>query len=390
MTDDTRAEQAFRDAFAREADHLDGPEHVVRRPRRWPVLAAAAAVIAVVGAGLVLTPDDPPPASDAPSATPTPDAPDATESPVAADAPLPDPEPGWRWVSWRGVAVQAPVAWGYDLTPLEAWCTLDRENTPREPYVAQDPNGVGIGGVGCVDGGPAAPAGFGPGPERLWVPHLSFVDRGAPDLGEGPVPDGVSSYDGWTLTTRTVGDVQVQVLSDAATEDVAAPALASLREVEVDQDGCATRSEITAEQFVRPPIPVDLSTIDDVRSVAVCKYARDTGWLRPGLIGSRTIHGDAAADLVAAITSSPVGGGPDRPQNCVDDMYGDTAIVLRVTDGAGEVHDAFVYYDWCFGNGIDDGTRRYALTAASCRPLFAEPPVEMYSGSTHVYRVCAS
>lgn len=60
MTDE-RAEQAFRDAFAQQADRLEPgplPDVVRRRRRRWPVLAAAAVIVA--GALAVGLPEDEP------------------------------------------------------------------------------------------------------------------------------------------------------------------------------------------------------------------------------------------------------------------------------------------------------------------------------------------
>ncbi|MCW2766105.1 MAG: hypothetical protein JWO11_2064, partial [Nocardioides sp.] len=79
----------------------------------------------------------------------------------------------------------------------------------------------------------------------------------------------------------------------------------------------------------------------------------------------------AAEDLLAGIKSAPTGGGPDHRDQCVPDAYGDHSIALRFHhDGATD--DAYVYYDWCFGNGIDDGTTRFELTADNCAPLFGD------------------
>lgn len=365
---DTRAEQAFRAAFAREADHLEAPPRpVVRRRRRWPVLAAAAAVLVLVGgAGWVATHDQ--------DAGPAP----AVDEVAPFDG-LPAADPGWRWFVHRDLAVQVPKTWDWGLSPA-----CPDEAGGRSPYVAQDETGRVFDLLPCTTHDPDAPDGFdGAGPAAR-TPHVTFVDLDAFTSEE--IADGTVTDRGWTLTARTLGSVQVRVLADGATSDQATRIVDTVRRTDVDQIGCPSRSVADRRGFQRPPAPTDLTRVEGVSSVAVCHYRRGDA---PGLIGSRLLVGPEAAELVAAIVAAPTGGGPDR-DTCSDDDLGETAILLRITADSTGTHDAFVYYDHCRGNGIDDGTHRYALTKGSCRPLFAEPPIHMYSGSSHVYRVCAS
>lgn len=81
----------------------------------------------------------------------------------------------------------------------------------------------------------------------------------------------------------------------------------------------------------------------------------------------------------------PVGGGPDTPDTCAKNMRGNTGIVLRLTAG-GSVHEAYVYFDSCFGNGIDDGTALRALTTDNCVPLWSGHVVR-WGGSAAPFRV---
>lgn len=355
MSDQTRAEQAFRDAFAREADHLaPAPRPVVRRRRRWPVLAAAAAVLVLVGgAGVVATMREDP--------APRPTADDAID-PGA----LPAATDGWRWVTWRDVGVEVPASWVDGDEPGEDWCAdTGRPVKPTGPYVARANNGMVLA-IGCFAEEGPKPAVFGPAPMRIMVPHLTFATAG--EHG-----DGVTSHDGWTATLRTVGGVQLRLYTDPATSDVVEHVLGSLRTFTTDAHGCDVTSPVQAEEFVRPA-PFDVTAVEDVDSISVCQYDRLPDPEAVALTASRRIEGADASALLAAIRSAPAGGGPDRPEQCSDDLLGSQALAVRLHHDGG-TDDLFVYYDHCSGNGYDDGTTRRELTADNCRPLFGETVV---------------
>ena len=232
--------------------------------------------------------------------------------------------------------------------------------------------------IGCIiENG--APTVFGTVPEKYWAPHVSI----GYDLEDRK--DGTRTYRGWTITTRTVGGVQVRLLTDEDTADLREPILASIRASEDGADGCASTSPAQAVRFVRPEPAYDVEEITTVDSISVCQYARG-GTDKPGLLGTRLIEGDEAGDVLAAIQEAPEGGGPDAPQHCLSTMYGDTALVLRLHTGD-TTRDVYVYSDWCFGNGFDDGTTRRELTAAACRPLWGGQ-VQQFSGSSEPFRRC--
>jgi hypothetical protein len=161
--------------------------------------------------------------------------------------------------------------------------------------------------------------------------------------------------------------------------------LDSARAFETDQNGCDASSPVQAAKFVRPE-SFDLASVDDVESISVCQYTRSDPPGQPALMGSRLLARQPASALLDAIRSAPEGGGPDSPQSCLHDMYGDTAITLRLhaDDFTPEV---YVYYDWCFGNGFDDGTTRRELTLQSCLPLFGGN-VALFSGSSAPFQRC--
>lgn len=365
MDDDTRAETALRRALTREADAFEPAPlepRTDRRRRGWvlPVAAAAAAVL-VVGGGLAVTGalgGDEPVEDDPPAV-------------VASGGD--DVRPVW----WRDVAVDVPVDWEDGREPDA--CTRGVE-TPA-PYVATRNPSEPMPMMMCGGSDEERPQAFGDAPRELWAPHVTFSD--ADDLSA--LEDGEQTFDGWTLTARTLGDVQVRVWSDAATADVAERVLASVRTFEIDPNGCDVRSPVQAELPVRPAAAFDVARVDSVDSIAVCQYSRRVAD-RAGLMASQRLVGDEAETLLAGLRSAPAGGGPDRPDECVSYASGDEGLVVRLQRGD-RVDDLHVYYDWCWGNGVDDGTTVRALTEDTCAPLFGGP-VRWFSVSGFVAPLC--
>lgn len=358
MSDDTRAERAFRDAFARHAEDLETqPLRVVRR-RRWSLLVAAAVVLVLVGAaGLAAVVRDDPSGPDPVADT-------------ATSGVLPAATPGWRWATWRDVGVEVPETWVDDDEPGEDWCAdTGRPVKPAAPYVARANDGFVLS-IGCH--GEQPPKAFGPAPLRLMVPHISFAVP-------GELADGETTEAGWTATVRTAGDVQVRLYTDAGTADVVDHVLGSIRTYTTDHHGCDVTSPVRAEEFVRPA-PFDVAAVESVESISICQYDRSADPDAVALMASRRVEGADADALLAGIRTAPAGGGPDRPQSCVEDMYGDTGLAVRLHHD-GRTDDLYAYYDWCFGNGYDDGTTRRALTADNCAPLFGGTVVAWSYGS---------
>lgn len=370
--DDREAEQAFRDAFERHAaDAPTTPLDVRRgaRRRRWVPYAAAAAVLTVLaGAGIATLgggadrPDvvaDPPPATGG----------------TLGD--LPAPQPGHRWVSWRDVAVQVPDSWGYDHEPSSAWCTAPQNDPePPPPFVDIDPSSRAVSLIYCGSGPQGNDKLFGPAPQRFWQTHVTL------EAADGP--DRTATTGDWTVATRTLGHVRVRLLTDdpEATEGI----LDSARTFTTDQNGCDASSPVQAAQPVRPGEAFDVSEVRAVDAISVCQYTRRIPMGEPGLAGSRLVVGADADALLAGLRAAPAGGGPDRPQNCADDMHGDSAIVVRLRTGD-DVRDLHAYWDWCTGNGTYDGTTIRALTADTCAPLFGEP-VRAVSYQSNLRKEC--
>jgi hypothetical protein len=384
---DDREERAFRAAFSRRAGSLEpveldtSPPTARRRP--WLLAAVVAAVLVVVGATSVLATTSGDDQSEPPAASGSSTHPTSMSDPNQdSSGHLPSPEPGWRWVSWRNVAVQVPDSWGYGVEPMLPWCMYDSSvDVERAPYVAQDSTNMAIAGVGCAGGSPDHhPEAFGPAPALFWAPHVSFGQS-----PNGAVEEDVAHFQDWTLTSRVIGDVKVSLLVDGDTAALVDRILESARTFETDQNGCDASSPVQAAKFVRPD-PFDLASLDDVESISVCQYTRSVPPGQPALMGSRLLARQPASALLDAIRSAPGGGGPDSPQSCLHDMYGDTAIALRLhTDDS--TREVYVYYDWCFGNGFDDGTTRRELTLQSCLPLFGGN-VALFSGSSAPFQRC--
>ncbi|KPM51843.1 hypothetical protein ACG83_32630 [Frankia sp. R43] len=297
-------------------------------------------------------------------------------------------EAGWRSESFRDMVVEVPVSWEPAPAPGSDWCAAvegRREAFPVTPYVDSGGPYRAVMTIGCPGGGEGPDLHGGGVPREYWSPHVWFAATPAAG-GIEEVPDGRVSADGWTRLVRTVGSAKVFVLTDGAHLDDAERIIASARRVTVDDHGCAASSPIQAGGFVRPGAPFDVARLDVVDTVAVCHYDLGSPVGSPGLLASRELGGAEAAALLAAIRAAPVGGGPDTPGTCVTDMWGDTAIVLRLTAG-GSAREAYVYFDWCFGNGIDDGTTLRALTTGNCAPLWSGR-ITQSAGSAAPFQVC--
>ncbi len=313
---------------------------------------------------------------------------DGSNDPPAADGPaapeaLPAPESGFSWLSWRDVAVQVPVGWDLGGEPSTDWCVghdPDKDPPTREPYYSLDPASGGVLDILCPDPGKTVPEEFGPAPESLWATHVVLEpDDGSPDhsLTEGR----------WTLSTKAVGDVRVRVLAAEADVALVEGILDSARRFTVDHNGCEPTSPVQAAEFVRPE-PYDVTRITEADSISICQYARSLGPDDPALMGSRRANGAEADAILAGLQEAPPGTGPDRPKNCVDDLFGDTALALRIHEGEA-THEVYAYYDWCFGNGTDDGVQHRELTSDTCAPLF-DGTVRILQYSSHLRGICST
>jgi hypothetical protein len=366
MTDDDRVEQAFRDAFHARADALEpeplSTDAAPRHRRTWPKVLTAAAAVVVVALGTFLV-------STNASKDLAPD--DGGPTPPAVG--LPD---GWHWESHANVEVGVPDSWGYFAAPGADWCAFydgqgnpnsHRVTVPRGPYVDTSSALSARLTIGCMGQMPAS----------LMVTHLTFLDR--PGTGDD------HEIAGWTAITRAVGATHVELTTDRAHEDLARQVLATAHVVQQDQNGCPVSSPIQAARPVRPDPAFDVTRLTGVDSIAVCQYlTHGTG--RPGLLASRRLTGAAADSELSALRSAPAGGGPDNPQNCIPDGWGDTGVVLRLTSGE-RTDDMYGYYEWCTHNGFDDGTTVRELTTDDCQPLWGGR-VMLFSGSTAPFGRC--
>jgi hypothetical protein len=330
------------------------------------------------------------------SGEPTLERPPEVDTAEVGTGETPEPDEGWRWVGIRDVEVLAPATWKFDYEAVRPDC-IDAGNprdpwardVPAAPYVTLGtPNRV-VPAIGCNrkrnpgDPGPA----FGALPFALWQPFVKFSQARA-DLEDPSHTDGEWEYRGWKLTRRTVSGVQITVLAPPYRPTLGQIVLSSVRQVQTTTLGCEADSPAAARRFARPtgaPIPVP----EAVAAVAVCHYSRIPGI--SGLDGSRQITGQAAQKLVEANRGAPSSGGPDEPQHCSPDMFGDSAIALRFFgrgDSTSPLAEAYVFFDWCFGNGIFDSAGARKLTKANCAPLFARPPVTFWSGQSVVVEAC--
>lgn len=358
-------EHAFRDALRAAADRepfeaLDAAV-LPRRTNRsgWSVAAAAAVVVGVVGLlGFAVLPYLQQAQTAGTAAVPEAAPADAggEESPPqmapapARDAALPPPQPGWRWESFRDVAVQVPQEWGYGFAPTSAWCIS--EDWTEAPYVDLARGGGMVPAILCEGVIPA---------DKL-VPHLVLSEPSAAPAESLP--------DGWSYHRLDVGSVTISVLTDAAGDELAGQILASAVISQVDHNGCPAAvpsgDSGALSQLAGAPL-------------AVCLYDFDA----PGVLGLRASVGltDAAADAAwQAMAAAPPGGGPDddSASTCQEPTPDPSAgpqpdsVAFVVVDG-----QAFRFaFSGCTGNGLSDpspGSPLREVTSQLCRTLLVPP-----------------
>ncbi|GAB4010315.1 hypothetical protein GCM10028772_29850 [Nocardioides ultimimeridianus] len=289
-------------------------------------------------------------------------------------------------MSSYGVEVAVPKAWRIGALPPNEACVHGGAETTA-PYVEIGQFDAADDLVLCLRSVPAdLPVEFGKLALRLWQPHVAL--RRADRVPGAPA--GTWTYGGWTLQRARVGVLSISVLTRSGQADLGARVLASAHRVAVDRLGCAS---VAPPQLARGQLPSGraLPAAADVGSISVCQYDR-TGSGAPRMAAATSIRGARARAVVRAIRAAPLGGGPDRPRDCLGTMHGDSALVLHFV-GRGERPtsadpQAFVSSDWCVGNGIAEAGGRHALTRSSCRPLYARPPVVAWSAQSNVAPLC--
>ncbi|MFE4000538.1 hypothetical protein ACFX43_17290 [Nocardioides sp. YIM B13467] len=430
MSDFEREERAFRAALARAADGFEprelaipgaseepGPADLsdetekaeekasVRRKAPW-ILAAAAAVLAVVGLGGVVANLQPTgsggESTAASDASGDEDRSDSAPKALGADeaAPegtyiergrtdLPPPADGNRWAVRYDIAFQVPEEWADATAPALPECIAkpgDQWDTvPRTPYVANITNQP-VPSIACNETEDRDfPPQFGKVPFALWQPYV-LIEK--PGKG-ATLQTGSWEHEGWLLTRVQVGDdAYATILTGPGDERVNQEIKGSMRTVAKDPYGCETASPLAEGDPVRPKTDPATSPLegDDPESIAICRYEPSSA----SLTGSREITGSDAAGLVEAIRSAPARSGPNTPQNCAAGQPVTAYVILRIFRDGGEPGEVFVNYENCDDHGFYDGVTVHELTAAACRPVFAEEPVTIYSAQGDVARVCLS
>lgn len=432
MSDFEREERAFRAALARAADGFEprelaipgaaeesGPADVpdtsdgqepaeekapARRKAPW-ILAAAAAVVAVVGLGGVIANLQPTGSSDestaasdnagvedssgeAPKALSEQNeaAPEGTYDQRGRDD-LGAPAEGKRWAVRYDIAFQVPAEWADATAPALPECIAEPgdqwDTVPRTPYVANITNRP-VPAIACNETRDRDfPAEFGKVPFALWQPYVLIQKREKDDTFE----TGSWEHEGWLLTRVQVGDAYATILTGPGDDDVNGDIKASLQTTPEDPFGCETASPLAEGDPVRPPTEPTSSPLegDAPDSIAICEYEPSSA----SLTGSREITGDDASDLVEAIRDAPARSGPNSPQNCAKGQPVTAYVILRIFRD-GKPGDVYVNYENCTDHGFYDGITVHELTPPACRPVFAEDPVTIYSAQDDVAKVCLS
>lgn len=300
-----------------------------------------------------------PPGTELDTAAPSP-APSSTPRSTAQRAPvLPA---GWRWESFGGVEVGVPATWKWDngSQRIGQWCA-----SPQTAEADQIP-AVGRPGMSSLVGCGTEAKGGKPDPSTLLRYTGPIVAFARPEKPK----DGVTKIGDRTTVGLNGVDVIVQ------TEPVLRKRIvATVHAVTIDTNGCPSTDRVSRDPARRPAPAVDVSELENVSTVAACKYrVGDDDYLAdPRLHGSLRLDGAKAAEAVARIVAAPTGGGPNTPQDCLADYsYGNELIVLRITSGTGE-SQVYLRYSSCDHNGFDDGHSVRRLDAKAVAPFFTGP-----------------
>ncbi len=287
-------------------------------------------------------------------------APDVPPGSSAEAVPLlPD---GWRWESYRDIAVGVPGGWGYGgYGRWSDWCA---DGVGKEPVVGRP---GGTFSIAC-NGDPRRPK--------------TGVDPGALVKNTGAF---VAFLAGTEDDVAEEGDREIVRAGTSAVLVQAEPNLRTqiARTVHVladrDHNECPLTHPISGDPTWRPT-QIDRAAVAEPEAISVCKFGlrgRHSGPpAGPTLISSNRILGTAAAAAIEAIFSAPEGGGPNRtdPRRCdLDDGYGDEVYILRISRSRQLAAEIVVHYAGCNHNGFDDGDTLRTLTAEGLAPLIRQP-----------------
>jgi hypothetical protein len=266
-----------------------------------------------------------------------------------AGAPPEAPSNGWRWESYGGVEVQVPASWTYGITDAP-WC-IDGPSSEGRQVDGQVGRPGPVRGIGCPGLVPADKRG-----QHVWL---------GPGDG-GPVTQRLDG--GWVRDVVERGGTRV----DVQTRDPAIRTriLGSIREVDVDRNGCPSEHPIAAARMARPQPGVDWAA--QVTGVSICRYDRDT------FHASRRLEGAAAQRVLDLIEAAPPGRGPDEPGGLPHPRHaapGGTVLRFDTADG---VRELFVRYDFGQPYGFDNGSTERLLTRESL--TFMSGPLVVYAG----------
>lgn len=264
---------------------------------------------------------------------------------------------GWRWESYRDVEVGVPAEWGHDNSSqrVHQWCTYSR---PPEPAVGR-PGVMTL--VGCFGG-----SGQVPHPSTLVDTLGTFVGFDYPE--RGATSERATEGD---RTTVTVGEVRVLVQAEPSLRQ---RIVSTIRRVSTNAHGCPVADPISNDPGRRPEPAIDVNKLSGVHAVSACKYTlrdgfSDTDLTGPTLMSSLRLEGADARRAIAAVAAAPVGGGPNRPGECMRAVsYGDEAVVLRIMSDQGQ-WQIYLRYSGCDHNGLDDGVNVRALTRDAVAPF---------------------
>lgn len=267
----------------------------------------------------------------------------------------------WRWESYRGIELRVPDRWENSSGAIGAgWCAANSTAERAALGTVVRPGLVLT--IGCSS--PYPP-----------------VEQRRPAVGFDSVRAvGIQHLDGgWVVQTRRMGGVFVTVFADDA--QLRSRIFDSAHVVTgEDHYGCPPDHPASAGRDYRPrPAPGGLPDLGDVESISLCRYLRgDAGvdhdhGAGAAILSASRVTGTAARHILDAITSAPLGEGPNDPGNCLPEVaYGEELMILRIHTHR-RTAEVLVRYHGCDGHHVDDGTTVRRLTGDLLRSVLTGP-----------------
>lgn len=255
------------------------------------------------------------------------------------------PAEGWRWESSLGIELAVPADWKLN----DAGChQSDAPSIVRGAGIVSfcftpEPHTKQI--VEIFSG--SALREEGTGPAKGLTPHSDSIAGEPVQRAEGETTDGRKA--GWLHVPR----VNVTVIARVLEQQTLRRIFASVRVVDVDHNGCATKR---ARMWPTPPMAKSFVPASS-NALSVCHFDQEDV-----LQASALIDGPAADELIRLLNLAEPGTNPEPPRRDCGDISEQPADVMLIAQGDRDRALVHVAFSGCVNRGMNNGRTRVKLT----------------------------